>query len=230
MKIYISGANPSNENYSAAIEYLQFRLSELGFVVNIGTKNLISSYKKLLQSDYAYFIDGWFDLPRSRRAFETCHNHGIPVLFEKPKSYYKEFAKTFDLVAIINKVMGVTLKEMRSLDKHENTFFARAIYSWTCKEFYNIRVTDIAKILNKNHSSIIRQIEMFSVLAQSPCNKGFNALCDEIFKELSETKLKWDYKSDKTSYEDCWTAGDNLYCELDNLNDEDWNYLFAVNM
>lgn len=225
MKIYISGANPSNENYNSAIEYLQYRLSELGFNVSIGTKNLISSYRKLLQSDYAYFIDGWFDIPRCRRAFETCHNHGIPVLFESPKPYYKEYAKTFELVTAINKIMGVSLKEMRTLDKHENTFFARTIFSWVCKEHYNIRVRDIAKMLNKNHSSVIRQIEMFDILSKSPGNKGFNKMCDDIFNEMSENKKKWDYKSDNTSYEDCWTAGDNLYCELENM---DWQDAFGL--
>ena len=44
-----------------------------------------------------------------------------------------------------------------------------------------------------------------------------------ILKELSNNKV-WDYKSNNASYLDSWTAGDNLYCDLDNF---DWREVFG---
>lgn len=223
MKIYISGANPSDEKYQSAIDNLQYRLSELGFNVSIETNRLVLSYNNLLQSDYAYFIDGWFDSPNSRKTFETCCNHGIPVLFQKPMPYYADFAKTFALLDAINKITGVSFDELRSSSRKENIYFVRIIYSWICLNHYKIRMVNIARILNRDHSTLAYQIKMFNLLVKSPCNKGFNETYNAILKELSNNKV-WDYKSNNASYLDSWTAGDNLYCDLDNF---DWREVFG---
>ena len=74
MKIFISGADPTNEIYQSAIDNLRIRLTEFGFDVNIESKNLISNYQDILQSKCAYFIDGWFDLPIDAILQGFCRN------------------------------------------------------------------------------------------------------------------------------------------------------------
>ena len=225
MKIFISGADPTNEIYQSAIDNLRIRLTEFGFDVNIESKNLISNYQDILQSKCAYFIDGWFDLPYSRKAFETCHNNGIPVMFQKPMPYYKDFAETFDLLNAIYKITGVSFGEMRSPKRDERTFFARVIYAWICIDQYKIRPTRVGKILNRGYSAISHQIETCKSLAESPCDKGFKNMCNAVYEELFGNKVMWDYKSNNGICGDSWTAGDSLYCELDNM---DWQDVFGL--
>lgn len=224
MKIFISGANPLNENYQSAIEQLQIRLSEFGLDAKMESSNVFMSYQDVLKSDCAYFIDGWFDLQNSRQAFETCHNHGIPVLFEKPQPYYADFAQTFDLLKAIHKITGVSFDAMRSPAKEEKMFFARCIYAWVCVDYYKIKPTRVGKILNRDYSTIRHQIDSCMSLIESPCDKGFKEQCNAVYEEMFGKKTFWDYNSNKAPFVDAWNAGDEYYQNLERL---DWKEVFG---
>lgn len=226
MKIFISGANPFDENYQSAIDNLKIRLHEYGLDANIESDSAFSSYQDLLQSERAYFIDGWIDMPNSRKAFETCHNNGIPVMFEKPEPYYADFARTFDLQKAIYKVTGVSFEVMRSRQRDEQTFFARMIFAWICIDHYNIKRNRVCRMINRDHSTITHTIDVCKSLAESPCDKGFKKMCNAVYDELFGKKSNCDYNSNKAPFVDSWTAGDALYYDLYEM---DWEKVFGYN-
>ena len=168
MKIFISGADPTNEIYQSAIDNLRIRLTEFGFDVNIESKNLISNYQDILQSKCAYFIDGWFESSKCRKDFNICAELNKGILFQKPLPFYDDYRKTIKLQHVLHEVTGVSFDDIISPSRKQDIFFARTLFVWYCFTKLKLRFTKIARIIKRDDSTMNHYLETFDNFMNDP--------------------------------------------------------------
>lgn len=163
MKIFITGFKDCGKDIDA-IEVLKTKISELGLDVNVQVDDVFAHCSSLLDADIVYFVDGWFKYSKCRIDFNICVNSNKTILFQKALPIYDDYRKTINLQGILHEITGVTFDDIRSSNRKQDFFFARTLFVWYCFKHLKLRLTRIAQIINRDHSTIYNYMKKYDEL------------------------------------------------------------------
>ena len=159
-KLFISGFNDC-EKHKDVIEVVKEKLCVMGFDVGVQSNDALVHCTSLLEADIVYFIDGWFESAKCRKDFNLCANLNKNILFQKPMPYYNDYRKTIKLQHVLHEVTGVSFDDITSSSRKQNIFYARTLFVWYCFIKLKLRFTTIAKIINRDDSTMNHYLETY---------------------------------------------------------------------
>ncbi len=105
------------------------------------------------------------------------------------------------IIQLVAKYHNLTVEELMARKKTEPIVMARHKAVWLIRQFLNLTLSDIAKIFNRHHATILNSIEVINALYKydTKITNDINVLSSYIaalkpqnlnIKEYSETKMK----------------------------------------
>ena len=160
MKIFMTGLN-NCEKYNDVIYVVRKKLLAMGLDVCMQSNDSLVHCISLLEADIVYFIDGWFESPICRKDFDICVELNKGILFQKQLPFYEDYAKTIKLQHVLHEVTQISFEDIRSLSKKQDVFIARTLFVWYCFTKLKLRITRIAKIINRDYSTINHYLKTY---------------------------------------------------------------------
>lgn len=172
MKMYVSGFGECDKHPNA-MEALKTKLYDLGFEVAMETGNHLVDVLSLIQADVAYFIDGWFKIPKYRIDFNICVDSDKTIIFQKQSPMYDDYRKTIHLQKVLHEITGVSFDGIRSPSRKQELFYARTLFAWYCHNVLKMTLSSIGQLINRDHSTICCCLKKYDELMEAKNEPDF---------------------------------------------------------
>ena len=216
MKIYISGKLTGTEQN--VFNDVESFLTDIGYeavnpikIINskLPDKKKFGKRMELLYDcDAIYLIDDWKSSTHSRTEYFVAKNEGKYIFHENnsdedcsKESIEKELEqqnierKTWNVKKIQNaifQVTGMKFKEYVTDSRQRDGFYARMIFVYHCKRCrqYQFNITDIAKLIHRNHSSILHILNKYQdEMKYNPSFRYIATKVNKILNDNNETQI-----------------------------------------
>lgn len=171
-KVYISGKTSSIDIEEVKIKFKKAEsyLIERGMKPVNPLKNgcnenhsqkehLIKDLEMLLNSDSILVLDEWIDSRQSEIELKIAEKYGISIIFEHNADM--NMHKIQNIKFAIKEVMGLDFSVYTTKSRNQKLFYARIILMNFCREREKMSLHDIAKLINRDYTTILHGLKTF---------------------------------------------------------------------
>lgn len=192
-RVYVSGKITDNDLWRAEFETAREYLGTFGLVGVIPSENGLpatSQWGEHLKADLA-IIDGcdavlmlqnW----KLSRGARIEHEYAIgtqKIVFYQSKAD-GDLVLTDKIINTVCRVQGITVEQMRSENRSQPLAAARLVVIGLACKATELRHSQIAALINRDHSTVTTRRDSFSYLYRF--NKEFRRLVDSVVGEIAE--------------------------------------------
>jgi len=194
-KIYISGkitGLPVGE-VKARFQQAELMLIGLGYEVVNPLKNgltkehswaehMLRDIESLFDCDVIYMLNNWMDSKGARIEKNIADELGMDVWFESNVEQTENITKRIQNT--IHEVTGLKFEEYTTKSRKRDTFFARMIFAYHCRN-HRMTLMGIAKYINRDHAAIVHYLRRYD--DEVKYNPNFRNLAEKV-DEILYTK------------------------------------------
>lgn len=122
-------------------------------------EHLIKDLELLLKSDCILILNKWIDSKQSEIELKIAEEYDIPIIFES-NDFINNY-KANKIKDAIKKVLGLSFEDYITKSRNQNLFYARMIFIHHCRESEKMGLAEIAKILNRNHTTMLHALNTY---------------------------------------------------------------------
>jgi chromosomal replication initiation ATPase DnaA len=195
MKIYISGKitgfpiQEIKEKFKSAqdlLEYLGFEVVnplENGLDFNDDwKKHIVRDIANLLTCDSIYMFDNWIDSVGAGIEYDIALRMKMDIWFES--TIVRNQNIVLRIQNAIHEVTGMTFGEYTTKSRQRDTFFARMIFVYHCRQ-NKMKLKNIAKYVRRDHTSILHLLNKYQ--DEIKYNPQFRVLAQKVETILNKT-------------------------------------------
>lgn len=191
MKIYISGKitglprEDAISRFSDAESFLQMLNFTVINPINNGLngaeswlKHMVRDIELLEQCDAIFMLSNWQESRGAKIEYDLAVGAGLPIMFEDTIENNETIER---LIHTIHEVTGLCFKKVTATKKTRNSFYARMIFAYHCRE---MKYTDIGAILKRTRTTINYYINRYE--EEYEYNRYFRRMASAVERRLSK--------------------------------------------
>ena len=140
-------------------------------------EHMAKDIELLKKCDVIFMLDNWQESRGARIEYDFAVGAGKEVMFEQQTREGRDLDR---LVTAIHEATGYCMKQITSKSKTRDTFYARMIFAYHCRDMH---FETIGRILNRNRSTIDYYVNRYS--DEVKFNPAFEKLARKVEKKIT---------------------------------------------
>jgi len=146
-------------------------------------KHMIRDIEMLMECDSILMLENWIDSKGARIEKYIAEERELMISFES--KIVKHNTHVQRIQEAIHEVMGLRFEEYTTKSRQRIAYFARMIFVNHCRECENMTLTEIARLVRRDHTTMYHYINNYN--DEVKYNPEFRDIVDRVDNILSKS-------------------------------------------